>query len=520
MDEKKRSLYEADTSAKDEPADKARQTADARHKRRLALLIVGIVLSAASVIGLSVFLIFSLWSGVSEQVIRHGSGHSEGTAFMSYAGPVFPLTLTEKADGISAERDITLDFSPQTDEESGTSRIWDIGVTDSCVLSNDTASDKTVTVAYPFAGSFNGLDCPSLGADGRRLDASLHAGPYSGGFRGTGDGVTDSMNLDYIDSYEGYSALIGGGNYMPKAFDAYPEPDEPVTVYELTDITDGGSDAENPTLSLDFTMDCDKTIILTYGFNGGSCDPDTGASSRHFSIPKEGFGDYGSPRYLIALGEDIGKYTLQGYKNGGCEPGEEIAGANASVRRYETSLGDILGVLTRAYYDDIHDAKYGGDANRYASPEITYDMYYGEVCDFFSAYGVTGSEAKERYDFGMLEDIISEVNTVDRVFYLTAEVTIPANSSVMLTAEMRKQPSYDHICSGADNLGLMGYDMMTRLGSNLDFASQTASVDNTDGIEIARQNFGFDIAAGVTSVKLDMSQEHYYIEVRELEHGA
>ena len=41
-----------------------------------------------------------------------GSGHAGGSSFMHYAGPVFPMTLLESNQEISAERDITLDFAP------------------------------------------------------------------------------------------------------------------------------------------------------------------------------------------------------------------------------------------------------------------------------------------------------------------------------------------------------------------------------------------------------------------------
>ena len=40
-----------------------------------------------------------------------GSGHEEGTVFMSYAGPVFPLTLIEKNNGLEASRKIDYNFS-------------------------------------------------------------------------------------------------------------------------------------------------------------------------------------------------------------------------------------------------------------------------------------------------------------------------------------------------------------------------------------------------------------------------
>ena len=81
---------------------------------------------------------------------------------------------------------------------------------------------------------------------------------------------------------------------------------------------------------------------------------------------------------------------------------------------------------------------------------------------------------------------------------------------------MWKEPSFDFGCSGSENVGLQGYDLVTRLGSNLDFTAQTAALVHTDSIELIRQNFGFDPENGVAEVALDMETEHYYLEVRAL----
>jgi len=55
---------------------------------------------------------------------------------------------------------------------------------------------------------------------------------------------------------------------------------------------------------------------------------------------------------------------------------------------------------------------------------------------------------------------------------------------------------------------------VTKLGSSLDFTSQTARTVNTEDVEIVRQNYGFDWANGVNEVELDQGVEHYYLEVR------
>jgi len=56
--------------------------------------------------------------------------------------------------------------------------------------------------------------------------------------------------------------------------------------------------------------------------------------------------------------------------------------------------------------------------------------------------------------------------------------------------------------------------MVTRLGSNLQFHNLTAQLTSVDYIEIIRQNFGFDIAQGITKVMLDPETEHYYLDIR------
>ena len=123
-------------------------------------------------------------------------------------------------------------------------------------------------------------------------------------------------------------------------------------------------------------------------------------------------------------------------------------------------------------------------------------------------------DPKERYEFGMLEDIINETAYHNRILYLSFEVTVPAGGSVEAGIRQFKPASFDFHCSGSENVGVDGYDMVTMLGSNLAFTGQTASVSNYEAIEIVRQNFGFDLAAGVTEVALDLEEPHYYLEVR------
>lgn len=46
---------------------------------------------------------------------------------------------------------------------------------------------------------------------------------------------------------------------------------------------------------------------------------------------------------------------------------------------------------------------------------------------------------------------------------------------------------------------------------------QSSKAVNTGGVEIVRQNYGFDWESGVDTVTLPLGTEHYYLEVRRAE---
>ena len=69
-------------------------------------------LAAASVLILAIGTLYLLRNGWIAGRIGCGRGGNEGPVYMSYAGPVFPLSLMEADEDISAERAIHFDFSP------------------------------------------------------------------------------------------------------------------------------------------------------------------------------------------------------------------------------------------------------------------------------------------------------------------------------------------------------------------------------------------------------------------------
>ena len=238
-----------------------------------------------------------------------GAGHDEASTFMSYAGPVFPLTTLEDVN-LTAERHITLDFAPWQDGNS-----TKIEVKDSYVLTNPTDADQTVTLVYPFAGSFYELYPVTLTADGTELETAIY--PGVGGNQS-------------VESWEEYAAIIKGGD-LTAAHQEAPTLDTPVTVYSFTDFVLLESDAIAPTLAVTYPWSEDAPAVLTYGFAGSGIGEEAGWAQRHFSLPGSNSPHAEDPRLLIVVGDPLEEYTIQGYQDGGCTPGEELAGVSAHV---------------------------------------------------------------------------------------------------------------------------------------------------------------------------------------------
>ena len=491
-----------------------------RHPRRW----IALAACAAVILGTGAYLLPRMGG-------QSGSGgHDEASTFMSYAGPVFPLTLAAENPYITAARDITLDFAPwvpewvSNEEEAaaleGVTEAerqealeqyneWfpeggyyqsssDILVTDAYTLTNTGDTDQTVTVLYPFAISLEDLSFrqPSLTADGAPLGTTLLVG--SGG------------DFYQAEGWEDYREMLSDGDYLQKALAGLPDAGSvPVTVYAFTEPyappEDEEAGAVNPSIRVSMELDFDRTAVLSYGFQGGAFDWDAGTKMLEFSIPRPGENDYGQTRYLIVLGEDVTGLTAQGYVAGGVEPDTPVlAGSGVTVERYEGDLGTVL----RQVFDDYMEGREALnpiDADREAC--------WWAFLERFFQNGQPSSDGKQ-YGDGQLENYLSESLWQNRVCWAEAEITVPAGGSVTLTAAMAKAGSYDYICAHTKNRGVYGYDLVTKLGSNLSCTAQTATLEDRGQIEIVRQNFGFDLESGIRTVSLDGDTPHYYLEVR------
>ena len=443
----------------------------------------------------------------------NGTGTPDAISFMSYAGPVLPLTTAEDAPGVTAERHTDWDFTPRTTPE-GEDTQWGASITDRYTLTNPTDTDITLTALYPITGGLNELKtlAPSLTVNGNAADFEWGIGDYAGGFRGAGNGDTSTLNLEYPGSWTAYQTLLEGGAYRQAALTEQPAADVPVTVYRFTDFAGPTEQYSAATQAVTFTVDDARTTALSYGFEGYGWDGRTGEATYSYFVP-DGQRRGETCKLLIVLGDDLDGYTLQGYQDGGCDPGEEIDGVSCTVTRQESTLHEVILALCREIFDAVQEKPgYYGWLSE-AVDGLTPETYCALAERLLEQYGLLSARPVDRYDDGRLDELMDEVLSLDRVLYLKTEVIIPAGGSAEVTAQYWKAPSFDFACSGSEHQGLQGYDLGTRLDSTLDFTAQWASLSGTDGIRITGQSFGFDLAAEVTEVALDPKQGHYYLEI-------
>ena len=119
--------------------------------------------------------------------------------------------------------------------------------------------------------------------------------------------------------------------------------------------------------------------------------------------------------YLIVVGEDIQDPVLQGYEDGGCDPGEELSTVTGALSRRETTLDEILRLVAEDYLQNLREGS--GRAWR----DVPFEAFYAAVSD--------GVVEDTHYLPLLQEFLFSQVRLTDRVVWFAAQVTIPAGGS-------------------------------------------------------------------------------------------
>ncbi|MBR2046237.1 MAG: hypothetical protein IJ958_08910 [Agathobacter sp.] len=467
-----------------------------------------------------------------------GGAHEYGSAYMSYTGPIFPLTSTSDVTGIEVTRHTDWDFSPYESEIHTIELHPDIPsntetytfdryetesiVSEKYVLTNITEEDITLSLLYPFAARFSDKiqAVPQISVNGESANVTFFSGKYCGSYAPVwGDEDSDEqVNLHEPSYWTDFKTLLTDGVYLADSMKEFPSLDIPIIVYEYSNLTYTGNEKPtNPTFSVHYKHDSTKTTISGWGWNAGGWEDDgTGyyACSRVY-VPDGNAIDKGATAYFIVIGEDIETPTVTGYINAGCDDGNELEGVTADFKKYETTMEQFLLDICLADYVENMEYMVGTDYSdeTYIQSLLTQEMLLGHIAQLMYDSGILSNNVIERYDTGWLEDYVYEFNHLQRVMYLSFDVTIPAESSITVDATMTKDASIDFIGKNKDR---NGYDIVTTLASPFTFTKQTASVSNYDSIEILDQNFGFDLENGITEVELNLNEEHYWMDIKKI----
>ncbi|MCD8086409.1 MAG: hypothetical protein LUF28_08850 [Clostridiales bacterium] len=409
-------------------------------------------------------------------------GSDDGpTSFSSYAGPVLQLTLGEETDAVAARRQLTYGLTPG---------VWrqDLEVTDGYALTNSSEEDVTLTVYYPFVDTLYDLTTPSLTLDGEELEAS---DPLVGTVIWH-QATEGDLGGNYASEWEDYQAALEDGSYLAEAIAGVGELTGTVTVYWLQNADCSAAEGENPTLQFSATIDPEATACFSYGMNGSRWNNETGIFGSSFSVDEDDLTN-GNLHCVILWGEDVTDYTLQGYENGGCYEGMETE-VTATVLREETTWAELLPRLLEDYFSR--------------------DPLESDATEEMVAEAAAQWITENRWAVGMLDyDGISEILSGARVFWLEAEVTVPAGETVTLEAHLTQTASYNYT-DYSDSL--LGFDLLLGAGSNLtvtETAVTLATLDDDQDWALYAQNYGFDLENGVSTVTLEGEEVHYYLEL-------
>lgn len=386
----------------------------------------------------------------------------------SYAGPVLPLAVW--GGELAADRTLTIDLAEE--------HLADI--TDQYVLTNETDTDQAVTLLYPTVGSFTSPAeiLPTLTVDGVPVAAELNAGDYIGTFHNTDGKAAQSpeemWNLFSYGIPEEFYARLTDETYLQGALDDYTLPDDPVVVYTI-DLP------EDAAQSVEFTCTVpDGVVVVPLGYRMGGSDGNRHSYTfmkRHSSIAE-----------LLVLGGDITDPATDG----------------AAYTRTETTLGERL--LQAASYPLGYQPDYETVADC-ASAELIARC----TARWVEAYGPFGDTPAIRYRMGLEAGLLEEPRSVVRLFFTTAEVTVPAHGSVTVEAALKKEASFYYGSPGEE------YEVWTQRVTGLTLHTQLLNLVGVDNLDIWSFDFvriPLTVTGRTTDIEIDPQYPCFPLRIR------
>lgn len=383
---------------------------------------------------------------------------------MSYAGPVLPLTVL--GGELTADRTVTVDLS----------REKLAAVTDRYAVTNETDTDQTVILLYPFAGEFTSPAeiIPTLTVDGEPLQTELAAGDYAASFMNIDGRIAQTpeemYNLGGCQSASDYGDHLKDEAYLLGALEESPLLHTPVVIY-----TPELPGEHNAAAEFSCTLP-DGVTIIPIGYHSAA-----GEGSRLTYTFRTG---YNRPAELMVLGGDV----------------TEIA-ADLPYTRTETTLGDHLPALIT--YPLGYQPEYESIADR--ADDALKIRTAARWLDFCGPFGTAPAI---RYEMGL--DILGDLWSVDRIFFLTANVTVPAGETVTVEASMHKEAGFQYGSAAEE------YELYLWEPQGLTLSSQLLNLEGTEDLTIvSRETVTIPLEFGrTTDIDLQTGQDSLWLKIQ------
>lgn len=430
-------------------------------------------------------MLIGIWLALRMFINPGGSGTGE---FNSYRGPVLPMTTLNGAEGVDVTRNVNFDFSPyQGTANYSTLAKGAAGITDTYVLTNTTTEPRRLELVYGFQGQFidHPEEFPAITVDGASIQAKLYPS-------------IDPEELVWnAHNFERYSQILEENDFLALALRKSEELDIPVTAYHFTDLSyEGNEVAGFPMLTVTFSLD-ENTLVWESG-RVSSQTLDDGRYQMMFLVER-------GEAWVFTAGGTLIDPEFGGNKDYNITETSAIDGVTFDLKTYETTLSEAIWSLAKDYDFWAIEGQDTYPNSGGLTPELLVD---GTVKKLHARDYRKVSDDIQMID---IDGIFYDVVTDSRMMYLVFPVELEAGQSVTVEAAYIQEPSLD--ISGPKQYR-EGYELATKLGSDLHFVNLTSSLSNTKLIEIGKQNFGFDLEKGITEVILDLQVERYYLEVK------
>ncbi len=417
----------------------------------------------------------------------HAFGNSGG--YDDYAGPILPLTCVSSGEGITAQRHVDFDFS--TYDETYVRRNSDpseVLVTDTYALTNPTAEDKRLTLAYPYEhrwveeGFF-----PTIAVSGQKIQPEMY---FS---------LDSEKNIQRAKSFATYKERMTEKDYLASALENPVVADIPVKAYHFTDITyNGDRRGTIPFLTMTFTIP-KGTKVWTRHYDVSKSEDEKDTYSLWFRDTL----DEQDAVWLFVADGDIENITFGGNLGYNEKKDSVLTDVTYEYEIVETTFADLMWKFSQEY-------DFWADQDFYPKSDcITPEILYRDTMKRIGGDMGKGYNPMFGQPIQCVTDKFFDTFVSTRLQYMIFPITIPAGETVSVEATYWKEASYNFIGETSSD----GYEIATQLGSSLTFTELTASIQNIQWIEIEKQDLGFAPQNGITETKLDLEKEQYRLVI-------